>query len=132
VTGHRAIPEIEVADAERRLQEATPADGGPWLVDVREVDEFVAARAPGASLFPLSTFLARLHELPRDRELLVICRSGSRSAQATAYLLANGWANVVNVAGGMLAWERSGLETHRGALDPGEGLLLNAPVDPPG
>jgi rhodanese-related sulfurtransferase len=123
----RSLPEIDVADAERRLQEASPADGGPWLVDVREVDEFLAVRAPGASLFPLSTFLARLHELPRDRELLMICRSGNRSAQATAYLLANGWADVLNVSGGMIAWERSGLETRRGAMAPGEGLLPGTP-----
>jgi len=130
VIGHRGIPEIDVAEAERRLQEASPAEGGPWLVDVREVNEFLAVRAPGASLFPLSTFLARLQELPQDRELLVICRSGNRSGQATAYLLANGWADVVNVAGGMIAWERAGLETRRGAVAPGEGVLPSAPPDP--
>ena len=72
---------------------------------------------------PLSTFLLRYRELPRDRPLLMICRSGARSGQATAFLIANGWTDVVNVAGGTLAWERAGLPVRRGAPAPGEGDL---------
>jgi len=126
------IPTIDVLEAERRrgapaeAAEASGADVGaatPLLIDVREPNEFAAVRAEGAILVPLSTFMLRYRELPRDRPLLMICRSGERSGQATAFLIANGWTDVVNLAGGMLAWERAALPVHRGALAPGEGDL---------
>ncbi len=122
-------PVIDVLEAGRRLADThgapgTPDDGPPpLLVDVREPNEFAEVRAEGAVLVPLSTFMLRYRELPQDRSLLMICRSGARSAQATAYLLANGWTDVVNVAGGTLAWERAGLPVRRGEPAPGEGAL---------
>ena len=128
----RRIPTVDVLEAERRrgapaeAAEVTGAgDGGgmPLLIDVREPNEFAAVRAEGTVLMPLSTFMLRYRELPRDRPLLMICNSGARSGQATAFLIANGWTNVVNVAGGTLAWERAGLPVHRGAPEPGEGDL---------
>ena len=122
---HR-IPVVTVAEAHRQLNES-PADASatsPLLVDVREPNEFTDFRAEGAVLFPLSTFVARHEELPRDRPLLMICQSGARSAQATAFLLANGWPDVANVEGGTLAWVRAGLPSRRGEPDPGEGDLL--------
>ena len=97
--------------------------GAPLLVDVRERNEFIEVRAPGAVLYPTSSFLLRFEELPRDRPLHVICNSGSRSATVTAWLLRNGWTDVHDVAGGMIAWMRAGLETRRGPLAPGEGDL---------
>ncbi len=97
--------------------------GMPLLVDVRERHEFVQVRAPGAVIYPTSSFLLRFEELPRDRPLHVICNSGSRSAAVTAWLLRNGWSDVHNVAGGMVAWVRAGLETRRGPLASGEGDL---------
>lgn len=126
------IPTVDVLEAERRLgtaaEDAETRTGGaptpaPLLVDVREPNEFAAVRAEGAVLLPLSTFLLRYRELPQDRPLLMICQTGSRSGQATAFLLANGWADVVNVAGGTLAWARAGLAMRRGAPVPGEGDL---------
>ena len=126
------IPTVDVLEAERRLgaaaEDAETRTGGapplaPLLVDVREPNEFAASRAEGAVLLPLSTFLLRYRELPRDRPLLMICQTGARSGQATAFLLANGWSDVVNVAGGTLAWARAGLLIRRGAPVPGEGDL---------
>lgn len=114
-------PTVDVREADRRRQEAEA--GGPLLIDVREPIEFSEVRAEGALLFPLSTFMARIAELPRDRPLLMICRTGARSGQATDYLLAQGWADVVNVAGGTLAWESAGLPVRRGTPEPGEGDL---------
>jgi rhodanese-related sulfurtransferase len=114
------IPTIDVAEAERRLRE-DPA--GPLLVDVREDSEFVEVRAPGAFLVPTSQFAARAGELPTDRPLLMICRMGGRSAAAAGYLIRSGRRDVVNVAGGMDAWERAGLPVRRGAVAPGEGQL---------
>jgi rhodanese-related sulfurtransferase len=116
-------PAMTAQDAAARLEGG--ADGGtrPLLLDVREVWEFGNVRAEGAALLPLSQFLARYTELPQDRPLLVICQSGSRSAQATAFLLSNGWTDVVNVAGGTFAWEQAGLPVRRGPLEAGEGDL---------
>lgn len=115
-----AIPEIDVAEARRRLADDEPA---PLLIDVREPHEFLHLRVEGAALFPLSTFLARIGELPKDRPIQIICQTGNRSGNATAYLLANGWTDVVNIAGGTMAWARSGLPTRRGPTDPGEGEM---------
>ncbi len=118
--GRPQIPMIQVQEASAAL-DGTP--GSPLLVDVRERDEFLRVRAPGAVLYPTSSFLLRFEELPRDRPLQVICHSGSRSAAVTAWLLRNGWTEVTNVAGGMDAWERAGLDVRRGPLAPGEGVL---------
>lgn len=82
--------------------------GDDLLVDVREQDEWVAGRAPGAVHLPMSELPGRLAELPDDRPLAVVCRSGHRSAQVTAYLVAHG-RPARNVDGGMLAWQRLGL-----------------------
>ena len=117
------VPAVDVREAERRRRTAAGPDGRPaaLLVDVREVSEFAEVRAEDVVLLPMSTLPPRLEELPRDRELLFICRSGSRSGQVVAYLQANGWQDVANVAGGMLAWESAGLPVRRGSVAPGEG-----------
>ena len=117
---HR-LPAVDVLAAHDRLavDGGTTGDPGPILVDVREPNEFVEVRAPGAMLFPLSTFVQRFRELPQDRPLLMICRSGARSGQATAFLLGNGWPDVANVSGGMLAWERAGLPIESGEPSAG-------------
>jgi rhodanese-related sulfurtransferase len=120
VTTPGTIPTIDVTEADRRLRE-DPAR--PILLDVREMNEFVEVRAPGAMLVPTSAFLARLGELPADRPLLVICHLGNRSAAVTGYLARMGRADVVNVAGGMDAWARAGLPVRRGQLESGEGGL---------
>jgi rhodanese-related sulfurtransferase len=114
------IPTIDVAEADRRLREDPD---GPLLLDVREMNEFVEMRAPGAALLPTSSFMTRVAELPADRPLLVVCHMGSRSAAVAGYLIRAGRTDVVNVAGGMDAWERAGLAVRRGPLDPGEGDL---------
>jgi rhodanese-related sulfurtransferase len=118
-----ALPTIDVQAADRRLREETPA---PLLLDVREPHEFAAVRAPGAALVPTSQFMTRLQDLPADRPILVICHVGGRSAAVTGYLVRTGRTDVVNVAGGMVAWERAGLPVLRGQPAPGEGDL---PVD---
>jgi rhodanese-related sulfurtransferase len=115
------IPSIEVADASARLEAADPS--GPFLVDVREPDEYRTVRANGAVLMPMSEFSTRHAELPKDRPIFVICASGNRSAAATAFLLRNGWTDVANVAGGTGAWERQGLPVNRGEPKPGEGSV---------
>lgn len=114
------IPAVDVRTAHERTQDP---DRPALLVDVREPNEFQAARAEGAVLMPMSTFASRMDELPKDRPIQVICQSGNRSAAVTAHLLRNGWTDVVNVAGGTTEWAKAGLPTRRGALEPGEGEL---------
>lgn len=84
---------------------AVPAEA--VLLGIREPEEWVAGHAPGALHIPMSELLARLEEVPRDREVDVICRSGNRSTQVTAYLIHAGWA-ARNVAGGLLDWLAAG------------------------
>ena len=114
------IPGIDVVEAARRRG---PDGTGALLVDVREPREFEEVRAEDVALLPMSSLPQRLADLPADRELLFICRSGARSGQVTAYLRAQGREDVWNVNGGMLAWERAGLPVRTGPPDPAEGEL---------
>lgn len=87
------------------------------LIDVREPDEAATVRAPGSTLIPLGQLGRRLAELPQDKStpVLLICRSGNRSATATDLLLKAGYSQARNVSGGMNAWEQAGLPVLRGA-----------------
>jgi rhodanese-related sulfurtransferase len=85
---------------------AVPGDG--YLLDVRENDEWQAGHAPDAVHIPLSELNSRAQEVPDDRDVYVICRSGARSAQAVAAFNNAGW-KAANVEGGMHAWEAAGL-----------------------
>ena len=88
-------------------------DAGAVVVDVRQPDEYLGGHVPGAVLIPLNDVPDRYGELPTDREVLVVCRSGGRSYVASEFLVANG-VRAVNVAGGTLAWIESGREVVEG------------------
>ena len=79
-----------------------------YLLDVREPDEWTAGHAPGAHHLPMMEVPARIAEIPRDTEVVVVCRSGGRSGQVVSYLMGNGWDNVRNLDGGMHAWAAAG------------------------
>lgn len=83
-------------------------DDGAVLLDVREAGEFRAGRAPRARHIPLGSLPTRMGELPPSRRVVTVCRSGARSARA-ASLLAGSGREVVNLSGGMRAWQRAGL-----------------------
>jgi rhodanese-related sulfurtransferase len=87
---------------------STDLPAGAFLLDVREDDEWVAGHAPEAVHVRLGELGARAGELPHDREVYVICRSGSRSAYA-AQALAGGGLHAINVADGMTGWAVAGL-----------------------
>jgi rhodanese-related sulfurtransferase len=74
-----------------------------YFLDVREDDEWAAGRIDGALHMPMMTIPQRLAELPADRDIVVVCRVGGRSAQATQFLLENGL-QAINLDGGMIAW----------------------------
>ncbi len=80
---------------------------GVYLLDVREDDEWTAGHAPDAVHVRLADLGARAAELPRDREVYVICRSGTRSAYA-AQALAGAGLTTINVADGMTGWAVAG------------------------
>ena len=79
-------------------------DGLVTVLDVRPKDEFQLGHLPGAVNIPLDELRERLDELPRDREIHVICRSGQRAYYATRILLQNGF-KARNLAGGMMSRE---------------------------
>lgn len=109
MTAQNTIPrDVAPAEGQKLVQE------GALLIDVREPHEYAEIHAEGAQPLPLSEFEARYRELPRDRPLVMICRSGARSARAGQYLLDQGYPEVVNLAGGTLAWTDAGLPTGKG------------------
>jgi rhodanese-related sulfurtransferase len=91
------------------VQDVSAEDGheiveaGGFLLDVREADEWEAGHAPEAVWIPMGELQARVDELPRDRRIVAICRSGGRSHTVAGALLAAGY-DAVNLDGGMRAW----------------------------
>lgn len=79
-----------------------------YLLDVREIDEWEAGHAPDAHHLPMMELPARITEIPSDRDVVVVCRVGNRSAQVVDYLRSHGWARVSNLDGGMHAWQANG------------------------
>ncbi|HVT66968.1 MAG TPA: rhodanese-like domain-containing protein [Trebonia sp.] len=80
---------------------------GVYLLDVREDDEWSAGHAPDAVHIPIGALQQRAGEIPQDREVYVICRSGARSAYAAQALAGAGW-KTINVADGMTGWAVAG------------------------
>ncbi len=95
---------------------ATLREGGAPLIDVREQDEYVEARVPGAHLIPLGEVPDRIDEVPTGTTVYVICARGGRSAKAVEHYRSLG-IDAVNVAGGTLAWIDAGLPTERGPAE---------------
>jgi len=96
----QAVEEITPAELKRRLD----AGGDIFLLDVREPVEWNICHLGGATLIPMNTVPARMHELDSAREMVVYCRSGKRSAQIVAFLKAAGFRRVKNLQGGILQW----------------------------
>jgi rhodanese-related sulfurtransferase len=83
-------------------------NAGVFLIDVREPDEYAAGHIPGITLIPMGEVASRLAELPRDKEIIVTCRTGNRSGQVADLLRQQGFTNVHNMSGGIVAWEEAG------------------------
>jgi sulfur-carrier protein adenylyltransferase/sulfurtransferase len=94
------VPEIEVTEVKSKL------DSGHsfTFIDVREPNEHRCASIPGAKLIPLGEFHRCIAELDPDSEIIIHCRSGARSGRACGMLLEQGFTNVRNMKGGILAW----------------------------
>jgi rhodanese-related sulfurtransferase len=109
--GHR-IQAVEVNDAHEGREHNV-------LLDVREADEWEAGHAPGAKWVRLAELEGARFQLPINRRIVCVCRSGGRSARATAELIQMGF-DAVNMEGGMRAWEARGLPVVKDDGTPGE------------
>ncbi|MBP2641361.1 MAG: sulfurtransferase [Firmicutes bacterium] len=75
------------------------------ILDVRTPGEYADGHIPNTMLIPLDQLPERLNEVPKEKKVYVICRSGNRSAQAVNLLRSKGFTNVYNVTGGMMQWK---------------------------
>lgn len=99
---------ISVADA------AVLRDDGAVIIDVREPDEWADGHIPGAILIPLGELPSRLGDVPPNRPIVVVCRSGNRSAQGRDILLGAGFPAVTSLDGGMTDWAKAGMPIENG------------------
>ena len=102
----------------QQLQTQLTSNTPPLLLDVREFPEFAGGHLHGARSLPLSELERRAGEMPKDLEIVCVCRSGRRSAEAGAKLGQLGFAKVSQLDGGVMAWEQAGLSLEREAHAP--------------
>jgi len=111
-----------VAKAKSKIREVSPQDVAPKLgkvliVDVRESHEYAAGHIPGAINIPRGVLEFKLDQFPdlqdRNREIVLQCQGGGRSALATVAMQELGFKNAINLAGGFSAWSAAGLPTER-------------------
>ena len=102
--GVASAPEISVEDLKKKFA----ANDDFILIDVREPEEFASSRIPGSVLIPKAAFFdaTALDRLPRDKEIILHCRSGVRSAHCLAIIQGAGFMNSRHLSGGILAWEK--------------------------
>lgn len=93
-----------------QLAEMMQNNGDLILVDVRTPGEYeYDGRIPRSQLIPLSMLASSLDQLPKDKPIVCICRSGNRSHTACEHLAVNGFSDIYNLAGGIMGWRRAGL-----------------------
>jgi rhodanese-related sulfurtransferase len=101
--------QIDPVEAQSKLNKSPK----PILLDVRQPEEYKNGHIPGAKLIPLGELGMRIKELPDNREIICVCRSGNRSRSATNQLISAGY-KASNLKGGMISWSRHGLPVKRG------------------
>ena len=100
--------EISVAEA------LAKRDSGAFILDVRQPEEWNEFHVPDSTLIPLPELASRVDELPKDQEIVIVCRSGNRSAQGRDILLDAGFTQVTSMAGGLTQWRAAGYPTVAG------------------
>ncbi len=95
------------------IQDRLTGEDALFVLDVRQPQEFSSGHIEGATLIPLDELGRRMREIPRDKEILVVCRSGARSNTAARQLAGAGF-KVMNLRGGMIAWSHAGLPIKTG------------------
>jgi phage shock protein E len=104
------LPSLNATELSEKLKNGKR----PLVVDVRQPDEYRGGHIAGSKLIPLGELGKRTHELPKDKEIICVCASGSRSRSATKFLVAAGY-NALDMKGGMLMWQRAQLPVKKGS-----------------
>ena len=104
-----SVPSINAVQLSEKLKNGKR----PLVVDVRQPEEFRAGHIAGAKLIPLDQLNRRLKELPKDKEIVCVCASGSRSRTAARLLVRAGY-NAFDMKGGMFMWQRARLSIKKG------------------
>ncbi len=107
--GQSSTQQLDAAQASARLA-GSPR---PFLLDVRQPDEYRQGHISGAELIPLGELSQKIKRIPKGREVICVCHTGSRSKVAARQLEAAGY-KVLNLRGGMISWERAGLPVKKG------------------
>lgn len=106
VMGGTAVKNITPNEVQELIKSKKPV----LLLDVRQPEEFAHdGHIKGARLMPLSSLRDRASELPKDTPIVCVCRSGARSRTACEQLTRQGFADISNLSGGMIAWKRARL-----------------------
>jgi len=111
-----ATPGVATLPAEISVSKAVQAQTeGAFILDVREPSEWQQFHIAGATLIPLGELQSRLSEVPQDVEVVVVCRTGRRSAEGRDILKDAGYTNVTSMAGGVTEWQAEGFPTVSGS-----------------
>jgi rhodanese-related sulfurtransferase len=102
------------ADVITVTQAAAMRDQGAFVLDVRTSEEWTQGHIPGSTLIPLDELPARTAEVPRDQDVVVVCRTGHRSQQGMEILKSAGFTRVSSMDGGLTAWMAQGYPTQTG------------------
>ncbi len=100
------VQEIDSSDLQTRIS----AGDDFYLLDIRSVGEVAQGMLPDSDHMPMHAIPLRMDELPKDKDVILYCHSGARSYHACAYLIQQGFKNVINLRGGILGWARSGYQ----------------------
>ena len=100
------VKEINSTELNNRLS----SDEGPYLLDIRSEAEVVHGMLPDSTHLPMHLIPLRMNDFPKDKEIVLYCRSGARSYHACMYLMQQGMQNVINLKGGIIDWARQGYQ----------------------
>lgn len=98
------VNEIDSESLSKRLEDGEDV----LLVDIRTPAEMAQGIIPDSLMLPMHLIPIRMSELPKDKDVVLYCRSGARSYQACAYMMQQGHARAINLRGGIIAWARHG------------------------
>ena len=105
----KPVPSLSTAE----LQEKLKGSKRPFILDVRQPEEFREGHISGAKLIPLGALKQSLKDLPKQREIICVCASGNRSSSAARILIAEGL-QAFNMKGGMTGWQKEKLPIKKG------------------
>jgi rhodanese-related sulfurtransferase len=111
----QVISDVKTVPLEIDVAAARSLHSNPevFFLDVREPSEYDAGHIPGVTLIPVSQVAGRLSEIPKDKQVVVTCRSGNRSGQVAQQLRQLGYTNITNMQGGLNAWQNAGYPVER-------------------